>query len=290
MQRGNSSLALQVIIIGAGPVGLCCALELAGRGVAVTVIDSGARGAGWAAGGMLSPVHEFVAEEAPGPLLHAGLDGAQAWAGLSAQLGLKLGAPATFVAMDEGEAAHLAAVAQRAAGLGLDMGETAGPAGLRRLAAWQCPSDVALAPRAALGALRAACAQAGVQGVAGEVTQVAGGQVWLAGTQPLRADRIVLASGLGPLGASFLPTGALVPVGGQLVRLPPVAGLEGPVHLSCAAGGQHGCRRHQLAGPHRPPPVRHCGARPPAGGGHLVRGAGAGLAAGELDRHAARHW
>jgi glycine oxidase len=50
---------VQVSVIGAGVAGLCCALELAERGVAVEVLERGAQlgagGCSWFAGGMLAP-------------------------------------------------------------------------------------------------------------------------------------------------------------------------------------------------------------------------------------------
>ena len=59
---------LSVTVIGAGVAGLCCALELAERGVKVEVIDRGhALGAGacsWQAGGMLAPWCERATTDA----------------------------------------------------------------------------------------------------------------------------------------------------------------------------------------------------------------------------------
>jgi glycine oxidase len=61
---------MRVTIIGAGVAGLVCALELAERGVAVEVLERGARlgasGCSWYAGGMLAPWCEL---ESSGPLV-----------------------------------------------------------------------------------------------------------------------------------------------------------------------------------------------------------------------------
>jgi glycine oxidase len=61
---------MRVTIIGAGVAGLACALELAERGVAVEVLERGARlgaaGCSWYAGGMLAPWCEL---ESSGPLI-----------------------------------------------------------------------------------------------------------------------------------------------------------------------------------------------------------------------------
>lgn len=58
--RAVNSRSPDVIIIGGGVIGLATARELAGRGMAVTVIERGIPGreATWAAGGMLSPLGE----------------------------------------------------------------------------------------------------------------------------------------------------------------------------------------------------------------------------------------
>ncbi|HEY0599881.1 FAD-dependent oxidoreductase [Brevundimonas sp.] len=53
-----------VIVIGAGVLGLCTAAELAGRGHAVTVIDPGGANASSVAAGMLAPALECLSDEA----------------------------------------------------------------------------------------------------------------------------------------------------------------------------------------------------------------------------------
>lgn len=53
-----------VIVIGAGVLGLCSAAELAGRGHAVTVIDPGGPNASSAAAGMIAPALECLSDEA----------------------------------------------------------------------------------------------------------------------------------------------------------------------------------------------------------------------------------
>lgn len=60
---------MQVTVIGAGVAGLCCALELAERGVSVELLERGERpggGCSWYAGGMLAPWCEC---ENSGPLV-----------------------------------------------------------------------------------------------------------------------------------------------------------------------------------------------------------------------------
>jgi glycine oxidase len=71
---------VQVTVIGAGVAGLCCALELAERGVAVELLERGERlgaGCSWYAGGMLAPWCEC---ENSGPLIaELGAEGLEWW-------------------------------------------------------------------------------------------------------------------------------------------------------------------------------------------------------------------
>jgi glycine oxidase len=73
---------MQAIVLGAGVAGLCCALELATRGVTVQLLERGdatlAAGCSWRAGGMLAPWCEL--EAAGEPLIaQLGLEGLAWW-------------------------------------------------------------------------------------------------------------------------------------------------------------------------------------------------------------------
>lgn len=77
--RGSVELADEspdVVVIGAGAIGLATAWELARRGARVTVVERGSpgRGATWAAAGMLSPLGEASREPAFLALASASLD------------------------------------------------------------------------------------------------------------------------------------------------------------------------------------------------------------------------
>ncbi|HLK71905.1 MAG TPA: FAD-dependent oxidoreductase, partial [Steroidobacteraceae bacterium] len=73
---------MQAIVLGAGVAGLCCALELANRGVGVQLFERGdaslRSGCSWRAGGMLAPWCEL---EAAGERLIAqlGVEGLAWW-------------------------------------------------------------------------------------------------------------------------------------------------------------------------------------------------------------------
>lgn len=54
---------IDVLVIGAGVLGLCCAVELQRRGCAVQVVDTGGRNASWVAAGMIAPALESAIED-----------------------------------------------------------------------------------------------------------------------------------------------------------------------------------------------------------------------------------
>jgi glycine oxidase len=54
---------IDVLVIGAGVLGLCCAVELERRGYAVQVVDTGGRNASWVAAGMIAPALESAIED-----------------------------------------------------------------------------------------------------------------------------------------------------------------------------------------------------------------------------------
>src|SRR4051794_7096743 len=83
--RGRERKGSDVIVVGAGAIGLACARALAATGRRVTVLDRGARGgeATRAAGGMLSPLAE---SSGPGPFLEIGLASLALWPSFGATL------------------------------------------------------------------------------------------------------------------------------------------------------------------------------------------------------------
>ncbi len=165
-----------VLVLGAGVIGLSCAWRAARAGHPVTVLDPApASGASWVAGGMLAPVTEaWPGEE---ELLALGVESVRRWPGFAADLGAAAGRPAglrtdgTLVAATgSGDRAELDALAAFLRELGRPV-ERLGGRELRRLepglgpevrGGLSVPDDLAVDNRALLAALRAACENAGV--------------------------------------------------------------------------------------------------------------------------------
>ncbi|WP_104107950.1 FAD-dependent oxidoreductase [Nocardioides sp. 616] len=156
---------LRVRVLGAGIIGLTCALELGRRGHRVEVVDPApGSGASWAAAGMLSPAGEAWHGEAD--LLRTGRRSADLWPELARDLGVPLRQVGTMlVAHDAGDAEDLG----RLLSLLTDHGEPVErlasrdarvlePALARGCAgAALLPRDHSVDPRAVVRALRRRC-------------------------------------------------------------------------------------------------------------------------------------
>jgi glycine oxidase len=173
----RSSAELDVLVVGAGVIGLTCAWRAAGRGLRVRVLERDRPGAGASgvAAGMLAPVGEATWGEEE--LLELALRAHEAWPSFAAELGEAasrevgfLDRGAVHVALDRDEAAGLRRRFELMRELGLDA-EWMRPREARRLepglapgvtAAIHAPHEAASDPRALLGALWKAAAEAGV--------------------------------------------------------------------------------------------------------------------------------
>src|SRR5438309_3287186 len=168
-----------VIIIGAGIIGLAVAWRARQRGMRVTVFEREAAGSGTSrvAAGMLAPVSEVEFGEAGARALELGLRSAALWPAFASELeaasgervGLR-GAGTLMVARDEDDARELERQISFRASLGLRARRVRASearelepalAPTLRLAL-ELPDDHSVDPRLALDALRAACASAGV--------------------------------------------------------------------------------------------------------------------------------
>jgi glycine oxidase len=228
-----------LLVVGAGLIGLACALEAADDGRDVLVLDAGgAERASEVAAGMIAPVGEASWGEER--LLAAALDSARRWPGWAARLEKRSGKPvgyrrcgALHVGLDRDEAAELRRLHELHTGLGLESTWLSAGA-CRRLepglstdvaGGVEAPGEGEADPRLALAALRSACAEASVRIEPGRVERVLiGGDsvrgVALEGGEMLAASTVLIAAGARL--AALCPPGVGVPVRpvkGEIVRL-----------------------------------------------------------------------
>ena len=210
----------EVIVAGAGALGLSCALALADAGCRVTVCDPTPEGpsASRVAAGMLAPVFETALD--PGGATHFDLllAARDLWPGFAQRTGVALDRSGAVAA---GAPEWLERIGARLKALGLPMTEL-DRAALDALAPGLSPDvtqglmtreDWRLEAHSALGVLRAAAVAAGVAFRTEAVTAVGG------------ADWIVAATGAGQGLAPIAPELALLsPIKGHILRFPEVRG------------------------------------------------------------------
>ncbi len=228
----------ELLVLGAGVIGLTCAWRAAQDGHRVTVLDPApASGASWVAGGMLAPVTEaWPGEE---ELLALGVESVRRWPGFAAELGDAAGRPAglrtdgTLVAATgSGDRAELDALAVHLGRLGRPVERLTGRE-LRRLepalgpdvrGGLSVPDDLAVDNRALLAALRGACERAGVLIVtrAAETVLDDGARVLgvrCADGAELAAAAVLVCAGAHSGGLHPALHGLVRPVKGEILRL-----------------------------------------------------------------------
>jgi glycine oxidase len=242
-----------VLIVGAGLIGLSIAWRSAERGLQVTVLDPApGAGASGVAAGMLAPVTEAAYNEEA--LLRLNLASAAAYPDFVATLTEATGLETAYAAhgtllaaVDRDDLAHAAELHAFQQQLGL-AAEAVDARELRRRepmlapglrgGLW-VPGDHQVDPRRLLAALLAACRATGVafvEAAAAAVTSSAGRAVGveLADGTGLSAGQVVLAAGAHTARLRGLPAGALNclrPVKGQILR------LRGPLVLGRTVRG-----------------------------------------------------
>lgn len=220
--QSRRAVGPRTIVIGAGVIGLFCALEIARRGGNVVVIDADAaiggatpRAASYAAAGMLGPFSEALHE---GPRHHRrspklGAAALRAWRTLSDEdsaLGRFIRFPgAVLLAYDEADAARVQRACDRARAHdepaefyeGLAPGLDAHVFGAHVAASARLPTEGLVAPAPMLAALAARAVVQGASILRGRgVTEVLADDDGVRGVGfddggELRADRVVFATG-----------------------------------------------------------------------------------------------
>ena len=239
--------AYDVVVIGAGVIGLSCAWRAAQKGLSVLVAERREPGAGASgvAAGMLAPVTE--ADFGESELLRANLASARAWPGFAAELeersGLSAGyvdSGALVVAVDRDDADELrrlhafqTSLGLKAEWLGARECRSLEPGLSPRIAGGVlAPHDNQADPRATVAALTRALENAGGELISGaEVTRVEtdGGRVTAVegGSRRIACDAVLVAAGPWSGAIDGIPDDVrppVRPVKGQILRLAAPAG------------------------------------------------------------------
>jgi glycine oxidase len=217
----NPSDGTDVVVVGAGVIGLSCAWRLAERGLSVRVLERDQPGAGASgvAAGMLAPVTE--AEFGEEALLRMNLDSASRWPEFAAALRERAGTEvgytrggALVVAVDRDDAEELRRLHEFQRSLGLES-EWLTPSAARRMepalspriaGAIHAPHEAQADPRLLVGALAKAVLSAGGEIVTGASVD---------DLRELDGATVIVAAGASPLTESA----GIRPVKGQILRL-----------------------------------------------------------------------
>ena len=247
-KQAEPGAGVDLVIAGAGVIGLTCAWRAARAGMTVCVVEPGAVGSGASsvAAGMLAPAGE--AQWGQPDLTDACLESGRAWPRFADELESESGIPLGFERLG---ALHLAADRDEAAELKrrLPLIQAADPG-----AAWllpsacrelepgltgaagpgiEIPSEAAVDPRAVLDALSAAAAGAGVSviegtSVSGLLTEGSAGSprringALLSSGDEIRAEHVLVAAGAWSGSLAWIPPAARVrvrAVKGEVLRL-----------------------------------------------------------------------
>lgn len=206
-----ADISCDIVVVGAGVLGLCVAGELASRGRDVRVIDPGEPNASSVAAGMIAPAAEILLDRPGGDVATLFREAAALWPDLAAYRGILL---------DPTPAEWAGEHRQAAAALLADHGfETVWEAGRLHL-----PSDVRLDPGQALAALARSIETPVLPQRLLRMARTAAGWRLQVEDGSIESDAVVLANGTaGPVPG--LP-GAVVEI---LARVSPIAGQIGRV-------------------------------------------------------------
>ena len=226
------STGYDVVVVGAGVIGLACAWRAAQRGLSVLVVERDEPGAGASgvAAGMLAPVTE--AEFGEERLLALNLAGAELWPSFAAELAERSGLDTGFrasgalvAAVDRDDGDELRRLYAFQKSLELDV-EWVGGRDARKLeprlsprvsGAIHAAGEAHVEPRSVVRALVAALAHEGGEVARGNVAAVAPDSVTLAGGARVAAGRVVAAAGCWT--GEFENAPRVRPVKGQILRL-----------------------------------------------------------------------
>lgn len=177
----SAPISTEILIVGAGVLGLCTAVELKRRGHALVVLDPGGRNASSVAAGMIAPALEAALDEATPDRAALFREARAVWDGFG-------------VALEPGPAVWRGVgadgVADRLSALGFSV-ERDGDDVL-------APDDVRVEPEAVMAAWRRELGESLIAASAHRIERMGDGWKVSAGGQTIKAGVVVLAGGAAP--------------------------------------------------------------------------------------------
>lgn len=206
-------LKTEIVVVGAGVLGLCTAVALTRRGHDVRVVDPGGSNASSVAAGMIAPALEAVLDGVSPQRAAMFRDARAEWDGFATATGVRIdAAPAIWAGGDEAQ------ISQAVVELGFNPAEAARDGRLR------LPTDVLVEPGPAMAAMRAALRHPVIEAWVRRIEQTPDGWRLLTETGAVTAATVVLATG-----AATAIDGVPVATGSLVQQVSPVRGQIGGV-------------------------------------------------------------
>lgn len=209
----SDNIPNDILIIGAGVLGLCTAVELTRRGHDVRVVDTGGPNASSVAAGMIAPTLEAVMDRVTPERAVLMRDARSIWDGFAQGVGIAIHPARTFWAGRQTTAMNKA-IEQ----LAIQPGSVDGEGRVSVM------SDVLIEPGPALEAMRSALARPVMKAWVGSVAPTATGWKVATGQGDVETRRLVLATG-----ASKPLAGLPAVVARMVAQIQPVRGQIGYV-------------------------------------------------------------
>ena len=209
----SENIPNDILIIGAGVLGLCTAVELTRRGPDVRVVDTGVPNASSVAAGMVAPTLEAVMDRVTPERAMLMRDARSVWDGFAKGVGIAIHPARTFWAGRQTTAMNKA----------IEDLEIQ-PASVTADGRVSVMSDVLIEPGPALAAMRAVLSRPVISAWVGAVERTAGGWKVATAQGEIEARTLVLATG-----ASRPVTGLPPEVARLIARIQPIRGQIGSV-------------------------------------------------------------
>ncbi|MEK7660808.1 MAG: FAD-dependent oxidoreductase, partial [Pseudomonadota bacterium] len=236
--KGRDLSRQKITIIGAGPIGLCCAYFALLADYEVEIItlpfNDNPRCAGLNAGGMLAPAYEFFGKESD-EFTNFALNSRALWDDLSKAIGISINPESYAVANSAAQIERLKQIYAEASRRGFSWPRQR-PTGVEEGRSWlHLESDGLIDPILAYQKIMEYLARNGVNIIEAKVLEI-NNRTLKANFGELNCDTIIIAAGIGSRAfcASMPELAALIAVRGQLVELDAPSPVSGALRMGSA--------------------------------------------------------